>query len=295
MICRCGSIREAARHLHVDGSAVNRQLLNLEEEVGATLFERLPGGLRLTEAGRLFAQHVVTVLQDEQRVIAEIERLQGLERGEVHLAAAESLSAGLLPAVLDRMASEHPKVALHVSMLGSGTIAQRVASGDVDIGAAFAMSEHPELTCVASGQFRLGAVMAPDHPLAARRRVTFDECAEYGLIMPNPDVAVHAILAPLVARARRPVRAVVHSGAIELMRQLAMRGTGIGFQTRIGLDEVCAAGRLAFVPLDEAEQAVARLGFYVRATRALPPAVTALLAILGDALERLLEAEARMG
>ncbi len=294
MICRCGSIREAARRLHVDGSAVNRQLLNLEEEVGAALFERLPGGLRLTEAGRLFAQHVVTVLQDEQRVVAEIERLQGLERGEVHLAAAESLSEGLLPAVLDRMASQHPKVALHVSMLGSGSIAQRVASGDVDIGAAFAISEHPELTCVASGQFRLGAVMAPAHPLATRRRVTFDECAEYGLIMPNPDVAVHAILAPLVARARRPVRAVVHSGAIELMRQLAMRGTGIGFQTRIGLDEVCAAGRLAFVPLDEAEQAAAELGFYVRAGRALPPAATALLAMLGEALERLLEAEARV-
>ncbi|WP_213305618.1 helix-turn-helix domain-containing protein [Paraburkholderia sacchari] len=68
MICRCGSIREAARRLHVDGSAVNRQLLNLEE-VGATLFERLPGGLRLTEAGGLFAQHVVTVLQEEQRVL----------------------------------------------------------------------------------------------------------------------------------------------------------------------------------------------------------------------------------
>lgn len=40
MICHCGSIREAARRLHVDGSAVNRQLLNLEEEVGAALFER---------------------------------------------------------------------------------------------------------------------------------------------------------------------------------------------------------------------------------------------------------------
>lgn len=294
MICHCGSIREAARRLHVDGSAVNRQLLNLEEEVGAALFERLPGGLSLTEAGRLFAQHVVTVLQDEQRVIAEIERLQGLERGEVQLAAAESLSADFLPAVLDRMASRHPKVALHVSTLGSEPIAQRVASGDVDIGAAFAMCEHPDLTCVASGQFRLGAVMAPGHPLATRRRVRFDECAEYGLIMPNPDVAVHAILAPLVARARRPVRAVVHSGAIELMRQLAMRGTGIGFQTRIGLEEVCAAGRLAFVPLDEAENASARLGFYVRAGRALPPAVTMLLGMLGEALERLLEAEARL-
>ncbi|WP_421027394.1 helix-turn-helix domain-containing protein [Paraburkholderia sp. A1RO-5L] len=45
MICRCGSIREAARRLHVDGSAVNRQLLNLEEKwdgggVKYSLFEQ---------------------------------------------------------------------------------------------------------------------------------------------------------------------------------------------------------------------------------------------------------------
>ncbi len=293
MICRCGSIREAARRLHVDASAVNRQLLNLEEDVGATLFDRLQTGLRLTEAGKVFAQHVVTVLQDEQRVKAELEQLQGLERGAVHLAAAESLTTDFLPSVLDCMVRKHPQVTLNVSTLGSELIAQRVASGEVDIGAAFAMNEHPDLTCVASGKFRLGAVMSAHHALAKRACVTFDECAGHGLLMPNTDVAIHSILAPLVSRAQTPVHAVVYSGAIELMRHLAMRGTGIGFQTRIGLDAVCAAGDLAFVPLHEDEGAVAELGFYVRKTRVLPPAVNVMMTLLRQALDRLLEAEAR--
>ena len=52
---RCGSFREAARSLNVASSAVNRQILKLEEELGASLFERLPSGLRLTPAGQQYA------------------------------------------------------------------------------------------------------------------------------------------------------------------------------------------------------------------------------------------------
>ena len=53
MVRRCQSIREAARRLNVASSAVNRQILKLESEIGSPLFERLPAGLRLTAAGGL--------------------------------------------------------------------------------------------------------------------------------------------------------------------------------------------------------------------------------------------------
>jgi DNA-binding transcriptional LysR family regulator len=292
VICRSGSIREAARRLHIDGSALNRQLLNLEEEIGAALFERLPGGLRLTEAGRIFSQHVVTVLQDEQRALAELEQLQGVERGEIRVAAAESLNADFLPAVLHGMLRRYPKVRIHTFTLGSESIAHQVSSGEVDVGAAFAMRDSPDLRCVGSSIFRLGAIMAPDHPLAARRSVTFDECAAFPLVMANPDFAVHSLLLPLMNDAAEPVQPVIYTGAIELMRQLAMRGVGIAFQTRIGLEALCVDKRLAYVPFHESENVAATLGFYVRSARALPPAVTALIAIMNEQLERLQREEA---
>lgn len=66
-IRRCGSIREAARQLHVASSAVKRQLLKLEAEVGTPLFERFASGLALTAAGEVFARHVISVMQDARR------------------------------------------------------------------------------------------------------------------------------------------------------------------------------------------------------------------------------------
>ena len=46
-----GSIRQAAKTLNIASSAVNRQILKLEENLGVQLFERVPGGVQLTHAG----------------------------------------------------------------------------------------------------------------------------------------------------------------------------------------------------------------------------------------------------
>src|SRR5271163_925606 len=66
-----GSIREAARRLNVASSAVNRQILGLEAEVGVKLFERLSAGLRLTAAGEIVAHHVIGLLHDAERLESE--------------------------------------------------------------------------------------------------------------------------------------------------------------------------------------------------------------------------------
>ncbi len=285
-IRRAGSIREAARQLHVDSSAVNRQLLNLEEEIGTPLFERLPSGLRLTEAGRIFARHVLTVLQDEQRAKAEIERLMGIEGGEVKLGAVEGLSLDFLPLVLDRVMQRHPGITIHTCTMGSADIADQVRAGDVDIGIGFGLPAHPELSSVGQGEFTLGAIVAAGHPLAGRRSVSFAQCAAYPLILASEDLALHALVAPLLEKHGAQARLIAQTNSIELMRQLAMRGHGVAFQTSIGLAKMRATGRLAYLPL-KAPVIRVRLQACIRSARSLPPAVDAVVAILREELSRL--------
>ena len=71
-IVRCGSIRKAAARLNVASSAVNRQILAFEEELGAPIFERLPKGLRLTAAGELCVEHIRDVLKNYERLEGRI-------------------------------------------------------------------------------------------------------------------------------------------------------------------------------------------------------------------------------
>ena len=66
-VVRHGSIRRAAETLRIASSALNRRILDLEEEIGTILFDRLQGGVRLTAAGETFAAHVRRTLSDLDR------------------------------------------------------------------------------------------------------------------------------------------------------------------------------------------------------------------------------------
>src|SRR3979490_1225970 len=77
-VARVGSIRKASVRLHVASSAINRQILALENEMGAPIFERMPRRLRLTATGEVLIAHVRETLKGHQRVESHIEALKGL-------------------------------------------------------------------------------------------------------------------------------------------------------------------------------------------------------------------------
>lgn len=285
MIRRCGSIREAARHLHVASSAVNRQLLQLEDEIGTPLFERLGTGLRLTAAGEVFSRHVITVLQDEHRLATELELLRGVRRGSVQVAAVEGLNADLMPAVLTQMHRRYPTIRIHVRTCGSQQAAQAVIQGDADVGIGFSIQRHDNLRQCTVGRFALGAIVPPGHPLARLERVDFAQCAAFALILPTPELSMHGLLQPVLAHHKRALQVLLETSSIELAKSLVERGVGIFFQSRLGLERELGEGRLVHVPLDTPTILYSELGVYVRAGRTLPPALDAFNRIVADAIE----------
>src|SRR5882724_5816676 len=99
-VARHGSIRKAADALSVASSAVNRQILRLEDELGVALFERGRGGVRPTAAGELLLRHVRETQNEYQRVCAEIASLSGAISGNVRIIALESILARFLPDIV---------------------------------------------------------------------------------------------------------------------------------------------------------------------------------------------------
>ncbi len=276
---RAGSIRAAARKLNVASSAVNRQILKLEEEVGTPLFERLPGGLKLTAAGEALARHVIVVLQDLERARSDIAGLQGARVGHVTIATVEGVCGAVLPEVICRLRARAPRVTIAVETMGSFAIPKAIAEGTADVGLAFALPRHPELRQVALAKFRLGVMMAPDHPLAGRKTVSFPACLDYPIILATPDLSINQLLSPVISRLMRPVEPIITANSIELMRELAERGVGLAFQTRLGVERLLKDGRLVHVPIDAGGPVWSDLGLYIRAGRSLPATLDLFLQI----------------
>lgn len=279
---RYGSFREAARQLNVASSAVNRQILHLEDEIGSPLFDRLPGGLRLTPAGEIFTRHVTVVLQDTERVRSELDAMRGLRAGHVEIVTVEGVTVDLLPVVIGRMQSLYPQVSVGVSTVGSTAIPEVLASGNADLGLAFSLPRNETQQQLAVANFHLGAIVAPDHPLAVHRRISFSTCASHPLILAKSDLSIHHLLRPALTQTREWGKAAVVTGSVELAKQLAIRGVGVAFQTRIGIESELREGRLVHIPLVHGHSIRSDLGLYSRSGRFLPVAADAFARALAD-------------
>lgn len=284
---RAGSIREAARQLNVASSAINRQILNLEDELGAPVFDRQSNGLRLTPVGEALARHVNLVFEDLTRTTTEIADLLGARSGHVTVAAVESVMPILRDTILALRRSA-PRLTITVATMGSFSIPEAITRGEADIGIAFALRKAVELRQVHRAQFRLGAVVRPDHPLAAHRQeVMLGACLAYPLILATPDLSIANLLELALRQRLDQLRPIVSSGSVGLMQDLAAEGHGIAFQTRVGLDRRLADGSLVHIPLNANGPILSDLGTYVRAGRKLPLATHIFLQLLTEQIERL--------
>ena len=167
-VARTGSIRKAADHLNVTASAVNRRIMDLEEELGAALFERRPRGVRLTAAGEVFVHYLREQEGDVERMKSQIEDLKGLRRGTVRIACSQALALDFLPREIAEFRKRHPLVAFDVKVLDHEQAMAALAAYEVDLVLVFRPPFLPNFQPLMSLEQRLVAVMSVDHPLAGQ-------------------------------------------------------------------------------------------------------------------------------
>ncbi len=275
---RAGSIREAARRLNVASSAVNRQILGLEAEIGHPLFERLSAGLKLTASGEIVAHHVIGLLRDAERMEAELDALQGLRAGHVELLTLEGLCHRIVPAATAALGARSPRVTVGVGIMPTEDIPDAIVNGEAHLGLAFEVRPRPELRRLAVAHFALGAVMQPDSPLASRASIVVNDCRDQTVILPKSNFANRRQLHPVLHQAGMTARARYEAGSIELMKQLVLHGLGVALMTRVGVEAELDAGRLVHVPLRYGRGYVrSELGLFTRAASALPMAAEAFV------------------
>jgi DNA-binding transcriptional LysR family regulator len=281
-VARLGSIRRAAEALHVASSAVNRQIIKLEAEIGTPLFERLRSGVRLTAAGDLLLRHSRETLADFERTRLEIAGLAGTVTGHVRIVCLESLLLRFMPQVVAELAEAHPQMTLTVVGIDPGDTAEEMRSGRNDFGVLFADRRLRGVEVSGIFHTSIGAVMRPDHPLAARRSLTFTDCAAYPVVMLYDRWLLDLIMATEFAESGEKLVARLVSNSIEFMRQIIERGLGIGFFTPIGFIDEIERGELVHVAL--AEPLLADSAIAILVPRGREPTLPARIAM--DAIRR---------
>jgi DNA-binding transcriptional LysR family regulator len=230
-VVQAGNLTKAARELNASQPTVSLQLRALRRSLGATLIERVEGGLRLTPAGeklRRYAEETLTGLRTLQQDIAAI---KGTLTGPLAVGITFVLSGHVLPAPLARFRAQFPHVDLAVHVDIPAPLFRNLLGHKLDVACYLRVLAPPELTVELLSQEEMVIIASPDHPLAGRRHVTPQELSEQPFVVSTP-VGLREMLEGKLGAAGVKPRTVVEARNHDEVKGLVERNTGYSLQIK---------------------------------------------------------------
>lgn len=175
-VARAGSISAAARELGWTQPAVSQHLRALEREAGCALLLRGPGGVELTEPGRVLLARADAVASHLHMATEELSALLELRRGQVRLVAYPTAAATWAPGALAGLRRRHPDIDVTLTEMEPPEAIALLERGDADLALVFGYDANPvagsrDLRWLPVGSEPVDLVLPPDHPAAGRKRL----------------------------------------------------------------------------------------------------------------------------
>ena len=175
-VVREGTISAAAEALHVSQSALSRQIKDLEEELGVTLFTRGSRRITLTEEGMILRRRAEEMLQLMQLTEAELTQTRDTVTGEIRIGAGESHAFHFLSRAAGRLMREHPGVRVHVVSGDTADLMDQLGNGLLDFALIFSEFDRTLYhSLVLPQEDRFGVLIRRDSALAQKDTVTLDD------------------------------------------------------------------------------------------------------------------------
>ncbi len=284
-----GSVQGAAKALHVAASAVNRQVLQLERELGVPLFERLPRGMRLTPPGDAIVTLARRWRGDERRVAAEIRQMQGIHQGHVRLAAMDSHSTSVLPRLVERLAAEHPRISLSIELGSSDDAVAALLGGKADVAAVFNLPPRRELHTLWSAELPLGCIVAPGHALAGAGSVSLQEVGAHPIALQSKALLIRRYLEAHYSWLFNDPRTRVETNSLQLVKMLVRSGRHVALTSELDAAPELIDGTLCFVPVRDAGAEPQTVGVAIDAGKPMGPIVRTVAGLLAEGLQASLD------
>jgi DNA-binding transcriptional LysR family regulator len=247
-VARLGSFAAAADALNFTPSAVSQQIAALERTAGSALFERGPGGTRLTDAGQSLLGHAEVVLARLATAELELEAIAGRRGGRLHLGSFTSATATFAATALQRFGEQHPGVALKFFDGEPYESAARLKRRELDLAVVFDLDAWPTgtaydghsvcddeaLECVGLFDDPYLLIMRRDHPLAGSGALDVEDLHDEMIIGCAPWIdALAATWEAVPARPRLDL--TCQATGFEAFQTLVAAGRGLTLMPRLAL------------------------------------------------------------
>lgn len=182
-VCESKNISKAASVLHISQPSLSRQLKNLEQELGVTLFTRGPHEISLTEQGYYLRDHAQDIVNMVEKTKINITK-EDVVSGELYIGAGESIAMKRIMQVIDSILKDYPDVRVNLLAGTAPIIESKIDNGNLDFGITMGhrkAGNYESLALPEKNEY--GIVMRKDHPLASKDVLSAQDLADYPLII----------------------------------------------------------------------------------------------------------------
>jgi molybdate transport repressor ModE-like protein len=250
---RRGSISAAADACRMGQPSATKHLKTLEAATGERLVERNGRSSRLTEAGEVVAAHGLRVLDTLDAMQEDLRALHAAERGTLTLAASTTPGSYVLPSILQCFADRHPQVDVDVVIGSSAWVADRVALRQVQLGLAGEVALPDGVIAEPFLDDEVIGVAAPGRLEFRRGRVAVDQLARETLLVRERGSSTRAVAERHLTRAGYHPDKRWELDSNEAIKRSVQAGLGIGFLSRLVVEDELARGELVEFEIEGAE------------------------------------------
>jgi DNA-binding transcriptional LysR family regulator len=248
-VAEAGSVSAGAERLLVSQPAVSKQLRQFERALGVVLFDRLPGGMRMTAAGEVLLTHARRLFAEEVDAQRALEELRGLKRGRLAIGASMTIGVYLLPGLLAAFKQRHPGVELACEIGNTAEVAAALLEGRLDVGLTEGPTEDARLAAKTFLTDRLVAVVPPGSSLAGKKRVSVQRFLREPLVMREAGSGTREVVERAFARAGVEAKAALTLASTEAIKRAVMAGLGVAVVSALAVETEIAGGQLAVTEL----------------------------------------------
>ena len=257
-VVELGNFRKAAEAISISQPALSRRIDKLENALGVPLFERTTRSVTLTTVGRVFARS---------------RDISSSRLGHVTIACVPSVAYYFLPNLIANYHRRFPRIRVKLLDASANEVLGAVISGEADFGVSFMGSQEPEIEFKMLLQERFVAACRRDHPLARKKRVTWNELYAHEYVSVDKTSGNRLLLDQALSAVAPPAPSVCETRHVTTMLGLVEAGLGVA-----AVPSMAMPGHdhpiLTSVPLVE-PVVKRRVGIVKRRGRPLTPAAEA--------------------
>ena len=276
-IVRLKSFSKAAQTCFRTQPAVSAQVRQLEQELGASLFERLGTKIALTPAGRIFADYAGQILDLRRRAQNSINELERVPRGELVIAANEATCIYVLPRVFFEYKKQFPNVQILVDRSYGARVVDAVVDSQADFGITPLPVKEKRVQVAKIHSDEIKMVVPASHPLARKAQALPADLVGHALLLPKTG-ATRSRLTAWMEPVEDQICISMELDSTEMIKRFALAGLGAGFVAGAHCREEVDAGRLIAIPLGP-EPMERQIGLIYRKDKALSKAALGFIEV----------------